>query len=464
MPAASQYLLPLLCFVTTDVEAFVEGVQELSLRRVQSNKLEPVPDDCINGFLDPGFNAVECLPVFMNHMVVSVATPNITEELRRQKRDVSDETYYSIELYNVTELKNGATHENQLRVLPQNYTIHTVIDEPNQNQSAGAPQLTVRVVDDDLSVVRGRGFGAHQPPLTTKMGAGGIPGSDKFSFDMKVSEHLTLTRSYYRHVPQGGNIKGILIQYHGWSDTCESWETYSKTTAIADKYGLILITACGTNYGWFSTWAKHIHGWNAGTCCIQRQDIDDVEYTRIILQRENKNNLPVFGYGYSNGGMMVESLLCHKVIQKAVAVNAVLALYPGLQGSFKTCDNLYNNASLGPKPPVPRVASVHCIDDEVVPYNGSVLSPPLLHYFAQTVFPRTNRDIRRWASRIGCKKKETTQTRINDWTRLKEWKCPAEERAVSIKRSNCSHYGSAHAVVRTFDFDPAEWAAQFFLA
>ncbi|KAF4712761.1 hypothetical protein FOZ63_009523 [Perkinsus olseni] len=414
MPAASQYLLPLLCFVTTDVEAFVEGVQELSLRRVQSNKLEPIPDDCINGFLDPGFNAVECLPVFMNHMVVSVATPNITEELRRQKRDVSDETYYSIELYNVTELKNGATHENQLRVLPQNYTIHTVIDEPNQNQSAGAPQLTVRVVDDDLSVVRGRGFGAHQPPLTTKMGAGGIPGSDKFSFDMK-----------------GGNIEGILIQYHGWSDTCVSWEGYSKTTAIADN--------------------------------IQRQDIDDVEYTRIILQRENKNNLPVFGYGYSNGGMMVESLLCHKVIQKAVAVNAVLALYPGLQGSFKTCDNLYNNASLGPKPPVPRVASVHCIDDEVVPYNGSVLSPPTLHYFAETLFPRTNRDIRRWAGRIGCERKNTTRTRMNKWTRLKEWKCPAEERAVSIKRSNCSYYGSPHAVVRTFDLDPADWAVKFFI-
>ncbi|KAF4688195.1 hypothetical protein FOZ60_002999 [Perkinsus olseni] len=398
MPAARQYLIPLLCLATAD-EALGGDVRGSALRSVQSSKLEPVPGDCINGFLHPGFDAVKCLPVFLNHMVVSAAAPNITEELRRQKREVSDETYYTVELYNVTYLKNGATHENHLRVLPQNYTIHT---------------LTDRVVDDDLPVVRERGFGAHQPPLTTKMGEGGIPGSDKFSFDMK-----------------GGNIEGILIQYHGWSDTCVSWEGYSKTTAIADN--------------------------------IQRQDIDDVEYTRIILQRENKNNLPVFGYGYSNGGMMVESLLCHKVIQKAVAVNAVLALYPGLQGSFKTCDNLYNNASLGPKPPVPRVASVHCIDDEVVPYNGSVLSPPTLHYFAETLFPRTNRDIRRWAGRIGCERKNTTRTRMNKWTRLKEWKCPAEERAVSIKRSNCSYYGSPHAVVRTFDLDPADWAVKFFI-
>ncbi|KAF4650238.1 hypothetical protein FOZ61_000504, partial [Perkinsus olseni] len=131
---------------------------------------------------------------------------------------------------------------------------------------------------------------------------------------------------------------------------------------------------------------------------------------------------------------------------------------PGLQGSFKTCDNLYNNASLGPKPPVPRVASVHCIDDEVVPYNGSVLSPPMLHYFAETLFPRTNGDIRRWAGRIGCERKNTTRTKVNKWTTLKEWKCPAEERAVSIKRFNCSYYGSAHVVFRTFDLDPADWA------
>ncbi|KAF4717720.1 hypothetical protein FOZ63_031246 [Perkinsus olseni] len=365
-------------------------------------------------------------------MVVSAATSNITEELRRQKREVSDETYYTVELYNVTYLKNGATHENQLRVLPQNYTIHTVIDEPNQNQSAGAPQLTVRVVDDDLPAVRGRGFGAHQPPLTTKMGADGIPGSDKFSFDMKVSEHLTLTRSYYRHVPQGGNIKGILIQYHGWGDTCESWEEYSKTTAIADKYGLMLITACGTNYGWFSTWSKHIHGWNAGTCCIQTLDSKGKTSTTLtILESSSKERTRT----------TCQSSVMVTVIQKAVAVNAVLALNPGLQGSFKTCDNLYNNASLGPKPSVPRVASVHCVDDEVVPYNGSVLSPPIHSYFADTLFPRTNRDIRRWAGRIGCERKNTTRTRMNKWTRLKEWKCPAEERAVSIKRSNCSYYG-----------------------
>ncbi|KAF4688197.1 hypothetical protein FOZ60_003001 [Perkinsus olseni] len=292
-------------------------------------------------------------------MVVSAATPQITQELRRRRRDVSGETYYTVELYNVVS-------------------------------------------------------------------------SDK--------------------------VGGRLVRA-GRGDTSQF--------PLADKYGLILIIACGSEYGWYSSVFKSISGWNAGICCVKRQDIDDVEYTRMIIKRENKNNLPVYGYGLSNGGMMVESLLCHKVIQMAVSVNGVLALNPGLQGSFKTCDNLYNDASLGPKPPVPRVASIHCLDDDIVPYNGSLGYPKarrfLSTYFATNLLPRTNRDIRRWAGRVGCKKKETTKTKIAKWTRLKEWKCPAKKRVVSIKRINCRHYRSPHFVTKTPELDPAEWAIKFFL-
>ncbi|EER18156.1 hypothetical protein Pmar_PMAR005558, partial [Perkinsus marinus ATCC 50983] len=175
---------------------------------------------------------------------------------------------------------------------------------------------------------------------------------------------VNLTRSYYRHLPpEGVEIKGILIQYHGWLETCEFFENKFHNAAIADKYGLILISACGSGYGWFSTRLYAVHAWNAGVCCTSNQNIDDLEYTRIIIQRENKANLPVYGYGYSNGGMLVESLLCHKIIQGAVSVNGVLALQPGLTKAFKVCDNIYNDTTVVPKPPAPRMASVHCIDD-----------------------------------------------------------------------------------------------------
>ncbi|KAF4718081.1 hypothetical protein FOZ63_019985, partial [Perkinsus olseni] len=140
----------------------------------------------------------------------------------------------------------------------------------------------VRVIDDVL-VANRRRAATNTSSVPRRMQTDGIPGSEKFSFVMKDVE-----------------VKGILIQYHGWGDTCESWEAYSETTAVADENGLILITACGTNYGWFSSRLAPMHGWNAGACCLQRQDIDDVEYTKTIIERENKNNLPVYGYGYSN--------------------------------------------------------------------------------------------------------------------------------------------------------------------
>ncbi|KAF4673909.1 hypothetical protein FOL47_009940 [Perkinsus chesapeaki] len=402
------------------------------------------------------------MPPLQNQMVVVAAAQTIRQMLKNLGKDVTSITYFTVELYHVSYSDAGATYENQLRAMPQNYTVHTVIDEPKQDYSSEKPQLTVRIAEKlTEQVSSGARLG---PPRDKKLIEASIPGSEKFTFTQKVSDDLSLERKYYRHIPAGGDIKGIIIQYHGWGETCEEWEEYSKMTLFADKHDLILITACGSEYGFYSNYFIHVHGWNAGVCCIQRQDIDDIDYTRTILSRENNKNLPVYGYGYSNGGMMVEALLCHKVIDMAVSVNAVLALNPGLQGALKTCDNAFLEGS---RQVAPRVASIHCLDDEIVPYNGSTpqtFLQTLASFFTVDLFPRTNRDIRRWANRVGCEKKKTHKTRINDWTRLKEWICPARERVVSIKRFNCSYQGGlAHQVVRTPDFDPAEWAVNFFM-
>ncbi|KAF4653467.1 hypothetical protein FOZ61_008952 [Perkinsus olseni] len=355
------------------------------------------------------------MPPFLNQMIVHIATPRIRDELRKLGLNVSDRGFFNVELYSVTVSNESTTDENHLRAVPGGYLIYTVIVEPPQDPSALSPQFIVRTVEV-LSMSPRRYLMAHETPVRRMLQAEDpdepeeeetepkdIPGSEKFSFNVEIDaswwqwdDKKPITRSYYRRLPpEGVEIKGILIR----------------------------------NFGWYYT-----SGWYAGVCCVDDHRIDDVEYTKTILERENKNNLPVYGYGYSNGGMMVESLLCHKVIQGAVAVNGVLALEPGLQGSFDTCDDIYNDANFGPKPPVPRVVSIHCIDDEVVPYNGSELNPPNpLSPWPETKFPRTNRDIRRWAGRLGCARKETTKTKLNDEMTLKEWKCPGEERAVSIK-------------------------------
>ncbi|KAF4687552.1 hypothetical protein FOZ60_003823, partial [Perkinsus olseni] len=111
------------------------------------------------------------------------------------------------------------------------------------------------------------------------------------------------------------------------------------------------------------------------SAALKRDDIDDVNYTRIILEKENKNNLPVYGYGFSNGGMMVESPPC---AIKSFKWRCLLMV----------------------------VASIHCIDDQWVPYNGSIYGKDVKRYFSSNLLPRTNRDIRRWASRFGCERKD----------------------------------------------------------
>ncbi|KAF4687550.1 hypothetical protein FOZ60_003821 [Perkinsus olseni] len=323
-----------------------------------------------NGAMDPVSLSEECIPPFLNHMLVNAATPQ--NEGRAQatgsELNVSEYTYFEVYSYSV-----------------------------DFSDKDDAPQFNVRI-STGLPVVRGRHIVINKDAPAGEVRLKEIPGSEKFSFKMDIDGWFG--KNYFNtfvlspHPPKDVEVKEYSYSTMAIVIHVRTWENYSKTTPLADKYGLILITACGSWYGWYSSFLKSTSGWNAGVCCVKRDDIDDVNYTRIILERENKNNLPVYGYGYSNGGMMVESLLCHKVIQMAVSVNGVLALKPGLNGAFKTCDDIYNNATFGPKPPVPRVASIHCLDDEWVPLQWfTSYGKKYKKYFSSDLLPRTNRDI-----------------------------------------------------------------------
>ncbi|EER09309.1 hypothetical protein Pmar_PMAR027082, partial [Perkinsus marinus ATCC 50983] len=127
------------------------------------------------------------------------------------------------------------TFTNVLRVLPQMYRIHTVIDEPPQDQSADAPQFDVTVTLEPPSIIEGRGSEGDTISPSSRKLRSGIKGSEKISFQMATPGTGNLTRSYYRHLPpEGVEIKGILIQYHGWFETCEFFENKFHNSDIAD--------------------------------------------------------------------------------------------------------------------------------------------------------------------------------------------------------------------------------------
>ncbi|KAF4663531.1 hypothetical protein FOL47_005706 [Perkinsus chesapeaki] len=357
--------------------------------------------------------------------------------------------------------------------MPLDHVVHTVIDE-EESGSGSSYRTTLRVRMARLVVEPPSVFEA---PATRRLDDEPIPG-EKISFSqltkyissgLVMATRLSLTRSYYRYIPKNVEIKGILIQFGGWKQSCEDWERKSNTSAVADKYGFILLTACGSEFGMFSTIFKTKPGFDAGACCTSR-DIDDVEYVKTILYRENSRRLPIYGYGYSNGGMMVQTLLCHKVIISGVTLNGILAIDYDPESSFAKCDEVYHDPRHYQWRSNTSMANIHCLDDERVPFDG--LPPPKLkdrlnYYFGAYVFPgaklpAVDRNMIRWAERVGCEA-TTSTTNISQWTQQIEWSCPPRKRVVSIQRSNCTYHGRAHRVIKTSDLDPASWAAEFFL-
>ncbi|KAF4651184.1 hypothetical protein FOL47_000602 [Perkinsus chesapeaki] len=438
-----------------------------------SRHLKPVPPDCFDDSDDPYSSEAECTIPILNQMVVRAATKAINRRVKNIGKRVTRGTYYVVELYDVTAIDTGTRYENHLRMMPANYLIHTVIGE-SEYGSGSSYRSTLRVRLARLVVETPSSF--EWPAARRLNDDEGIPGSEKFSFSQRtdylapglMGNRLYVRRSYYRHIPKDVEIKGIIIQYGGWKQSCETWEKKSNMTAVADKYGFILITACGSEFGMFSSIFKILPGFDAGACCTSR-DIDDVWYTKMILSRENRG-LPVYGYGYSNGGMMIQTLLCHRVIRTAVTLNGVLAIDYNPESSFEKCDNLYHDPNKHRGLNTTRFANIHCLDDERVPFDGEAppkLKDKLNYYFGAYVFPgaklpAVDRNMIRWAERVGCEA-TTSTTNISQWTQQIEWSCPPRKRVVSIQRSNCTYHGRAHRVIKTSDLDPASWAAEFFL-
>jgi len=221
------------------------------------------------------------------------------------------------------------------------------------------------------------------------------PGQNKFTISRPEG-----TRTYYVWVPRAyftsSNPVSVLFGFHGLGDFCTNFALETGFIYTAETYNFLFVYPCATT-GALGT------AWNAGTCCLSPSSVDDVEFTRLIVQEMDSNfrvnkNL-IFTSGFSNGAMFSEILLCEAadIFAAAASISGVVELEPGNDQGLAKCDTDFSqhNRSVS-------LFHVHGNVDFLVPWGGDALLgfPPIPTNFA------------RWGSRIGCQGNPT-----NAWTK-----------------------------------------------
>ncbi|KAF4653122.1 hypothetical protein FOL47_010700, partial [Perkinsus chesapeaki] len=213
-------------------------------------------------------------------------------------------------------------------------------------------------------------------------------------------------RAYRVYTPKNTPITSLLLTLHGFGESSDTFLWYTDFRKYANKYGyeIILPQAIGIDGS---------RSWNAGGCCFPKYD--DISYIKSAIEARRKvhGNVPVYGYGFSNGGMLTEVLMCEGVVQRGVSASGVLTIGPGGNKGLDVCDekmkegNQAFNRSL---------LVFHGSVDGIVPWSGVSL-------FGS--FPQKWNSFDRWAKRLGCSSQDEKV-----WTGWFTWfwrlPCPKE--------------------------------------
>ncbi|MDY6876325.1 MAG: PHB depolymerase family esterase [Chloroflexota bacterium] len=179
------------------------------------------------------------------------------------------------------------------------------------------------------------------------------------------------TRQFRLHIPlghQASNPMPLVINLHGYGGSGAQQEVLSDMSDKADEAGFIAVhpEGRGTPQGWY-----------VGPAVEGQQE--DVQFIRDLVHcledRLSIDPVRVYATGFSNGGGMANRLGCD-----LSDVIAAIGPVSGAYFSFDICQ---------PVRPVPVVA-FHGTADEIVPYDGGALLPPIPEWAAD------------WAVRNDC--------------------------------------------------------------
>jgi polyhydroxybutyrate depolymerase len=217
-------------------------------------------------------------------------------------------------------------------------------------------------------------------------GGGLGPGDHLLEIDVNGS-----LRVYSVHVPpgyDGTSLTPLVLNFHGLGSNGTQQAFFSDFNPTADAEGFVVVYPEGTVN------ADGQRAWNAGGCCTDDPDVDDVGFVRAMLD-ELDASLCIdperrFATGMSNGGLMSFWMGCQLADRfAAVAPVAGILLAP---------------AACNPTRPVP-LWQIHGTIDELVPFAGARDSAEA------------------WAAINGC----ASATRVsyqNGVVTCERWSCP----------------------------------------
>jgi len=265
------------------------------------------------------------------------------------------------------------------------------------------------------------------------------PGEHQFTLTRPEGE-----RTYFIWIPQsydGSASFPLHISYHGLGDYCQDFGHSTGLLDLSETHNYLFAYPCG----WPSLMGN---AWNAGTCCLNPSTIDDVGFTRDMVDQISQNYKVqldrVFVSGFSNGAMMAEILGCEAadLIKASASVAGVVELNPGNDEGLAKCTSDYATFNK-----YVSTVNIHGNLDLLVPWTGDAILG----------FPDIPTNFAQWGFRNGCEGKPIQTFQVGSFSNQRYVSCN-DSSIVEVVLNN----GGGHEWPFGQDFDSSNYIVAFF--
>jgi len=214
-----------------------------------------------------------------------------------------------------------------------------------------------------------------------------------------------------------GTPAPLIVLLHGYTSSGAGQDSYMGFSAIADKYGFLLVSPDGDK----EAGGDENRFWNASSACCNfyQSDVDDSAYVLNIIEAVKADftidSNRVYLIGHSNGGFMS--------FRAAYDHSETIAAIASLAGA--------THADMRPAPENPvHILQIHGTDDGTIAYEGSDIGG--------NAYPSAQDTVTQWAQYNGCEA-EAAERELRDLVANLD----GHESSVKVYNQGCKTGGSA---------------------